>query len=473
MADRHNTDEQAVLDGEPLRIAVVGHTNTGKTSLLRTLTRDRRFGEVSFRPGTTRHVEVARLLIRGRAALELYDTPGMEEPISLLELLENQVTDSAGERLDGPTRIRRFLDTDAAQGRFEQEAKVLRQMLNSDAAFYVIDARDPVLAKYRDELAVLNLCGIPLLPLLNFVAGADTHESQWRETLSRNGLHAVVSFDTVAPVSGSERLLYEKLSTLLDPHRQRLHALIRSHEQDARQRRQAGRQLIAELLIDVATLVLHVRSTSGAELEAGVKRLNEQVRRHERQTVTTLLDLYSFSAEDVEDSGLPFSEGHWQQDLFDPEALQVMGLRIGGGAAAGAATGLGIDLMVGGVTLGAAAAIGAVAGGGLQTMRHYGRDLFSKLTGEQSLRVDDNILRLLAVRQLKLLNGLEGRGHAALAPLKPDESGNRENLWQPRLPAPLRRARARPEWCSLRPGYSPQADRQDAVAELVEVLAGL
>ncbi|HLS42613.1 MAG TPA: GTPase, partial [Paenalcaligenes sp.] len=39
-----------------LRLAVVGHTNTGKTSLLRTLTRDANFGEVRNSPGTTRHV---------------------------------------------------------------------------------------------------------------------------------------------------------------------------------------------------------------------------------------------------------------------------------------------------------------------------------------------------------------------------------------------------------------------------------
>ncbi len=45
----------------PLKLAVVGHTNVGKTSLLRTLTRDVGFGEVSHRPSTTRHVEGARL----------------------------------------------------------------------------------------------------------------------------------------------------------------------------------------------------------------------------------------------------------------------------------------------------------------------------------------------------------------------------------------------------------------------------
>ena len=46
---------------QPLKLAVVGHTNVGKTSLLRTLTRDVGFGEVSHRPSTTRHVEGARL----------------------------------------------------------------------------------------------------------------------------------------------------------------------------------------------------------------------------------------------------------------------------------------------------------------------------------------------------------------------------------------------------------------------------
>ena len=35
--------------GDAIEIAVVGHTNAGKTSLLRTLTRRRDFGEVSDR----------------------------------------------------------------------------------------------------------------------------------------------------------------------------------------------------------------------------------------------------------------------------------------------------------------------------------------------------------------------------------------------------------------------------------------
>ncbi|MEG0636034.1 GTPase domain-containing protein, partial [Pseudomonas sp. F1002] len=147
---------------KPLKLAVVGHTNVGKTSLLRTLTRDVGFGEVSHRPSTTRHVEGARLSVDGEALLELYDTPGLEDAIALLDYLER--LDRPGERLDGPARLARFLEGSEARQRFEQEAKVLRQLLASDAGLYVIDAREPVLAKYRDELQVLASCGKPLLP---------------------------------------------------------------------------------------------------------------------------------------------------------------------------------------------------------------------------------------------------------------------------------------------------------------------
>src|SRR5690606_7585313 len=91
-----------------LRLAVVGHTNTGKTSLLRTLTRDPRFGQVQDSPGTTRHVEGARLLLAGGQAVELYDTPGMEDGMGLLDYLD-QLSPPA-QRQEGPDRILAFLD---------------------------------------------------------------------------------------------------------------------------------------------------------------------------------------------------------------------------------------------------------------------------------------------------------------------------------------------------------------------------
>ena len=110
-----------------ISIAVVGHTNTGKTSLLRTLTRDTTFGEVADQPGTTRHVEGARLRLDGRPVLEWFDTPGMEDSIALLEYLERLA--QPGERLDGPTRIQRFLDTPEAQDVYKRQQESLGAFL--------------------------------------------------------------------------------------------------------------------------------------------------------------------------------------------------------------------------------------------------------------------------------------------------------------------------------------------------------
>lgn len=452
---------------EPLTLAVVGHTNVGKTSLLRTLTRDTGFGEVSHRPSTTRHVEGARLSVDGEALLELYDTPGLEDAIALRDHLDT--LERPGERLDGPTRLARFLDSGEARQRFEQEAKVLRQLLASDAGLYVIDAREPVLAKYRDELAVLAMAGRPLLPVLNFVAGPSQREAAWREALARLGLHALVRFDSVAPPEDGERRLYESLALLLERARPALERLVADHERQAEARRQAGARLIADLLLDAAACRRQVPAEATRE-QAALGELRQAVRQREQRCVEALLRLYAFRRDDARADDLPLLDGRWSDDLFNPETLRRLGLQVGGGLAAGAAAGAGLDLLVGGLTLGAATLVGALAGGGAQTARHYGGRLLGKLKGRRELTVDDAVLRLLALRQQQLLQALEQRGHAAQEAIRlaaPEDERWRKGT----LPEPLRIARARPDWSSLNPGaHLEQVARLEQVEHLARTV---
>ncbi|KPY85953.1 GTPase/DUF3482 domain-containing protein [Pseudomonas syringae pv. tagetis] len=450
-----------------IKLAVVGHTNVGKTSLLRTLTGDVSFGEVSHRPSTTRHVEGARLSVDGQAVVELYDTPGLEDAIALLDYLER--LDRPGERLDGPARLARFLEGSEARQRFEQEAKVMRQLLGSDAGLYVIDAREPVLAKYRDELAVLASCGKPLLPVLNFVSAQQHREPEWREALSRLGLHALVRFDSVAPPEDGGRRLYESLALLLESARPQLERLIEDQEKQRRARKHSAARLIAELLIDCAACRRSVETTPEHEQQA-VEALREAVRRREQQSVEALLKLYAFRKGDVTSSDLPLMDGRWGDDLFNPETLKLMGVRVGGGVAAGAAAGAGVDLMVGGVTLGAAALVGAIAGGALSTARSYGGRLLGKLKGRRELTVDDAVLRLLALRQRHLLLALGVRGHAALHSM--ELTTPQDKTWRKgKIPEPLSRARAHPQWSTLNPQPRPnQGERQEAIDELAEAV---
>ncbi|AZG88660.1 DUF3482 domain-containing protein [Pseudomonas syringae pv. pisi str. PP1] len=450
-----------------IRLAVVGHTNVGKTSLLRTLTGDVSFGEVSHRPSTTRHVEGARLSVDGEALVELYDTPGLEDAIALLDYLER--LDRPGERLDGPARLTRFLEGSEARQRFEQEAKVMRQLLYSDAGLYVIDAREPVLAKYRDELAVLASCGKPLLPVLNFVSAQQHREPEWREALSRLGLHALVRFDSVAPPEDGGRRLYESLALLLESARPRLERLIDDQEKQRTAKRHSAARLIAELLIDCAACRRSVETTADQEQQA-VEALRKAVRQREQQCVEALLKLYAFRKDDVSSSDLPLMDGRWGDDLFNPETLKLMGVRVGGGVAAGAAAGAGVDLMVGGLTLGAAALVGAIAGGALSTARSYGGRLLGKFKGRRELTVDDAVLRLLALRQRHLLLALGVRGHAALHSI--ELTTPQDKTWRKgKIPEPLSRARAHPQWSTLNPQPKPnQAERQEAIDELAAVV---
>ena len=487
---------------DTLRIAVVGHTNTGKTSLLRTLTRDPRFGEVADQPGTTRHVEGARLSVTGGGALEWFDTPGMEDSIALLEYVEQLAAPAPGstrataqddgaahatqdpstaseqatrERLDGPARIRRFLASPEAHRRFEQEARVLAKLLDCDAALYVIDARDPVLAKHRDELALLAACGRPLLPVLNFV-NAPAHRAQaWRDAMARLGLHAVLEFDTVAPALDGERQLYARLAVLLDRHGPMLQRLAEQLAQGRQARRDTAYRLAAELLVDVAALHL-TSANDDATLAATAAQLRDRVREREQACVTALLALYNFRADDYHADELPLSGERFGLDLFHPQALKSMGVQVSMGAAAGAMAGAAVDLLSAGLSLGTGTLIGAAAGGLWQGVERYGRRLAGKVRGYRELSVDDPVLRLLALRARQLIAALERRGHAARAPLQlqahtAGEATTTDDDWRRApLPAPLKEARSRPEWSALAQGHDDDERRKQCVAALAGLL---
>ncbi|MEI2415506.1 GTPase/DUF3482 domain-containing protein [Orrella sp. JC864] len=453
--------------GAPLKLAVVGHTNTGKTSLLRTLTRDPGFGKVADEPGTTRHVEGTRLMLHGEPVLELFDTPGLEDGIALRDYLE-QLPRPAG-RLDGPARIARFLDTPEARGRFEQEARVLAKLLACDAALYVIDARDPVLSKHRDELALLADCGRPILPVINFVHSDNRRTPEWRAALSRLGLHAQVEFDTVAPALDGERQLYTRLGMLLDQDRNAgLERLVQDLETQRMERRRAALRLVAELLIDAAALKVPGQADEAA-MQAAAQALQSRVRQREQACVLALLSLYNFRASDYAAGDLPLTGNRWGMDLFNPQALRDMGIQVGKGAAAGAMAGAAVDVMLAGLSLGTGMLVGAAAGGLWQGGERWGKRLLGRLRGRQELSVGDDVLRLLAVRQCLLADALERRGHAARDPVTLQGTGA-DSLRRGPLPSPLRDARGQPHWSACGDDYQPGSAREQAIGLLAQAL---
>lgn len=437
-----------------LKVAVVGHTNTGKTSLLRTLTQDVSFGEVSDHPGTTRHVEGTALLVDGAPLIELYDTPGLEDSIGLLEHLDQMRSDR---RTDWIDVIQDFLGSAEAAGRFEQEAKALRQVLASNIALYVIDARDRVLGKHRDELEILGRCARPVVPVLNFVVGPGAQTEAWRLHLTRANMHAVAEFDTVVLNETSEQRLFEKMLTLVEDYRPTLEVLIA----DRRRRRtdliRASANMIADLLVDVAALTLTVGASD--DQVAAMAGLEQGVRDREQRCVDDLLALFRFRSGDYEADVVPIEDGQWGVDLFSPASLKQFGTHAGGGAAAGGLTGLAIDAMLGGLSLGAAAAIGATVGAVLGSVESHGRWLADAVRGYTRLSAKDETLRLLTIRELELVRALLRRGHASQDKIRLAARAEESRAdWAKRtLPETIDEARLHPEWSRLN-----KSDREGA-----------
>ncbi|MBY4595467.1 GTPase/DUF3482 domain-containing protein [Ottowia caeni] len=461
---------------EPIRIAVVGHTNAGKTSLLRTLTRQVDFGEVSDRPGTTRHAEAIDLKVNGASAVRFTDTPGLEDSVALLEYLGRLSGESR------PERVRAFLAGPESREAFEQEAKVLRTLLEqADAAMLVIDTREPVLPKYRAEIEILTWCAKPVMPVLNFVRAPNSRREQWRQVLLESNLHAQAEFDAVAPFIGAEQRLYGDLATLLHGKRQQLAEVVEYLALEVVDRRRAACRVVASGLIDVAAMRRHISAEDFAmELRRAefVRALHDDVGAHARRTVDDLLQVFAFRRGDAEVARLPQMAERWEDDLFNPEILREASKRLGLGAMIGAGIGVVADVALAGLSLGAATTLGAAIGGALSGgWKPLWRKLENRFSGVQELTVEDAVLLLLADRMLQLVVALEQRGHAAMDKLRlapGQSSGLGAGLRE--LVRAIRPARGHPEWeraTENMAGQRASDNRQETVEEAARRLEQL
>lgn len=398
----------------PLNIAVVGHTNTGKTSLLRTLGRDRTFGQVDDSPGTTRQVSSLPVMLENETALVWFDTPGLEDSVSLRDWVDG--IEAAGTRLDGPDRIARFLSDQLAGREFEQEQRVLAQVVRSDAMLYVVDARDPVLAKHRDELYLLQCCARPVLPVLNFVASAQADPQPWIQVFARHGMHIHLSFDSISPPINGEQMMYETLGQLLSEHRSLLKDLAAQSVSRRRERVTAAIDRLTSSCLEVAAVHCSVKNEPTA-IDRAVDAQQQQVRALEQIFVAELLAVYQFSDQDYLPPTQGWAQGQWQADLFAQTTLKELGIDIGKGAAVGAVAGAAVDVLSAGLSLGTGTLIGAAAGSAWQGIDRWGKNIKASVLGERELVVSDAVLLGLATRNVRLVAALEQRGHASYSPV--------------------------------------------------------
>ncbi len=443
-----------------LNLVVVGHANVGKTSLLRALSRDSKFGLVSDKPGTTRHVESIELTLPEKKSIIFYDTPGLEDSIALYDYIHHLIP--AETKVDGIDKLNYFLKSPEAEATFNQEAKVIRQLLKSDAAIYVIDVREPILAKYHDELAIIAQSDKPVLAVLNFTEQEQQNEKEWKRLLSRVGIHAIIRFDANFPPLDGEERLYQSLALLIEPAKIILDEWLTEIVKIQKSRNESANLIIADALVDVTAY----SEMAKVDDTKAIEKMRTHVRNREQKAINELLALYQFNASYESEESLPLIKGRYDTDLFNLEALKLMGIHVSKGLVSGAAIGIGVDIAVGGVTLGAAALIGAAIGGFTQTAKHYGSKVRSRFSGYNKLSVDDVIICFLSLRLIHLKESLNYRSHANTSPIKLTKLDNSQ--WEKGvLPKSLKVARNYTQWSALNKGTRKHDEKRQSIVENV------
>ena len=462
-----------------LSVAIVGHSNAGKTSLVAALTRDAQL-RIAEEPGTTRRHYEKVFAIAGEEVLGFIDTPGFETAGRINGLLD-AAAEAAPDAPDGRSLVDDFLADGSTDAEYELEKEALRGALAADLLTYVADVTAAPTGQQRQEVRLLRRLGVPLVAVLNVLTEDDFRDA-WDEMFRRNHVDMVVPLDAWEFAPDQEERFYRVLGAVRPEHEARFVRITRLRDAQRRANRTRSSRVIGEMLVDCLSFRLESswpsRKDALRHRVEGNERFKRLLAQRERICFADLARIYGFGGLHVEGEGLEVESwsGDWRGDLFDPEALKRYGASTGSLGLAGAITGSFLD-GVGGM------GIGTVLGGGVGVAAGLllGRRVSTSIDGAGRLTVGpvDGIQfpSVLLNRAVDCWAELERRSHARPGDL---ELPSRKDA-EPRLGARglgqlarlARRIRRRTEWSGVEAPARNVVERARAVddaAELVESL---
>ncbi len=364
-------------------LALVSHTNVGKTTLARTLLR-RDVGSVFDQAHVTETSESWVVTEHGGHRLVLWDTPGFGDTARLLRRLEQQ-----GDPLGW--FLHQVWDrlADRALWCGQQALKTLRD--EADLVLYLVNAtEDPEEAGYVEpELSVLEWVGKPVVVLLNQTGAAGAGEDllkRWREAVGGHALvREVLPLDAFTRCWVQEVELLDRLAGVLEDARGGSADADADGASGAASSSGAGAGKAA-VMRELAT-AWHARhaqvfedsvaalgecfletltdreslpgvTAGGAAKRAAMDALAERQEARETALTDRLLSLHELDGE----AAARLREETRDVLIQGTAPLDRTKSAIWGGLVTGAATGVGADFLAGGLTFGGGAVLGAVVG---------------------------------------------------------------------------------------------------------------
>lgn len=439
---------------KPIVISVIGPTNEGKTSVLRTLTADPTFGQVNARAGTTVLVEIQKVMYKGVELLQLVDTPGFQMSGELLEQLEKN---HGGKLTPDLLRPDHILKTVAGlDDNFRHDIKAWKEVVRSDIVIYVANMMEsPHQSLTQDTLTLLSNAGKPIIVLFNNVSESgklvkpgeksDLFRQAWIEELRRYKLFLYQIYDAHRRNFSNEVELFEKILVhVLDPIARKILKLeIQDRQVRERRRMERSREIIVDFMLDLADTRKGKGDVSLMDKEIVRQELGEEFNKEifikEHQTHIDILAAWDFKPGILERIIIPISTMDREaNDLFGSDAWKQYLSGATTGAAVGAGIGLVLDCALAGLSLGTGTMIGGVIGGlvgsGINGFHHFSYDKHKKII---TITPQKEVLLLLLARAIQLVRKLQARGKALEDGVQISVSRNPERIEEKELIALL------------------------------------
>lgn len=338
-------------------IAIVGHPNEGKSSVLSTLAEDDSV-VVSPVPGETVRCRTFPVVIDHREVLRFTDTPGFQNPVRLLA----EISSYHGSSVE---KFARLLAVTASSPEFRDDHELLSPIARGAGIIYVVDGSRPVRTVDRSEMEILRLIGKPRMAVLNCKRTEERYLEDWKDEF-RKHFNASRQFNAHRATYRERIELLEALKAIDQDWQELLNRIIDAFKQDWNARARASSAAICALLRDSLTLELSCpldASRSQAEQErellvsysSRIKEREASAHQHIRALFKHNIFKYQLPEHSILRAEL-FSERSWRMLGLTPKQVAVTG------ALGGAAVGAGIDVAALGHGLGLFTALGSLTG---------------------------------------------------------------------------------------------------------------
>jgi hypothetical protein len=358
-------------------IAIIGHPNEGKSSVLSTLAEDDTV-RISPFPGETTRCRTFPIVIDGKDIVRFTDTPGFQSPARLLAELRR-----TGET--GPAGLRRLDELTAGRAEFHEDHELLQPLVRGAGVIYVVDGSRPLRQIDKAEMELLRLLGRPRMAVINCKRDEQRFLQAWKDELGQH-FNSWRLFNAHRATYAERIDLLTALKTIDQDWQPVLTKVVQAFQQDWERRSRRSAEVICTLLAEVLSLQLTQSCQPGDDeqslRETLLKRYSQTVASLEKNAQQQIRALFKHNIFNCELP--PHSILH--EDLLSERTWQLLGLTrqqlIWLGLFSGAAVGAGVDVAALGHGLGLFTALGGAAG------------VFGALTGRKHLKTDASLLGL-------------------------------------------------------------------------------